>query len=117
MCAGCVWVAAESLPGYRRPIDRQEVKSIVVGVTTRQEILARFGEPQDRFENPTVFLYRWGLAVNVGGVMPDPGPTRRGLATGVGGMFAQESTLHIVFRSDDTVAAVKFSAVDRTYPW
>ena len=103
LCAGCAWYwegPHKSSSRYR--IDTQSVESIVVGSTTMEDVLLRFGEPQEQFEGPTVFLYRWmrirGFAFFV-------------LWAGNAVEESVEYTLHIVFDENDKVTRHNVSKV------
>lgn len=107
LCAGCAWYWDEphkNSPRYR--VDAQALESIVVGSTTMEEVLLRFGEPQEHFDAPTVFLYRWirlkGFAFLLVGVSGAAGAEEENTV---------EYTLHIAFDENDTVARYNVSKV------
>ncbi len=104
LCSGCgLWVTYHLDPiSPRREIDDQTVQSFIVGSTTIEDVLLRLGEPQDYYEAPTVFLYRWIL--------------RKGFSFLLGGKGASSSvtteyTLHILFDAQNKVARYKISSV------
>ena len=108
MCTGCFFWFHSHLDtsSSRTDIDDQTLKTIIIGSTTMEDVLLRLGEPQERYDAPTVFLYRWVwergfILVGVGGY-------------GVGGMGAKETaeyTLHILFDEKNKVARYKISSV------
>ena len=108
LCSGCFFWYSSKLPlsSPRSDIEDQMLKSIVVGATTLEEVLLRLGEPQEHFDAPTVFLYRWVRVRSFFFVMVAPAPG------GVGGFASQsgtEYTLHIAFDENNKVSLCKLS--------
>ena len=107
LCAGCAWFWDEpSAYSPRSRIEARDLQSIVVGSTTKEDMLLRFGEPQERFDAPTVFLYRW--VREKGFVFFAVG------TTGAGGTSRDqivEYTLHVLFDERDRVSRYHVSTV------
>jgi hypothetical protein len=114
LCTGCLFWFHSHLDtsSSRTDIDDQTLKSIIIGSTTIEDILLRLGEPQEHYDVPTVFLYRWVwvrgfILVGAGGY-------------GVGGTGSgdtTEYTLHILFDEKNKVTRYKISSVVlREYP-
>ena len=106
LCAGCFFWAY-SHPGSgssRTDVDDKTLESIIVGSTTIEDILLRLGEPEEHYDAPTVFLYRW---VRVKGFFFfGVAPSRAG---GVASESTTEYTLHIAFDENDKVSRYKLS--------
>ncbi len=114
LCAGCVFWASSHLATVspRTEIDDQTLKSFIVGSTTIEDVLLRLGEPQDHYDAPTVFLYRWIWVRNFA-VFGAGGGGMGGTATG----DTTEYTLHILFDERNKVSRYKISSVVlRVYP-
>ena len=114
LCTGCFFWYQSHLDtsSSRTDIDDQTLKTIIIGSTTIEDILLRFGEPQEHYDAPTVFLYRWVwvrnfILVGAGGY-------------GVGGAATgdtTEYTLHLLFDEKNKVTRYKISSVVlRVYP-
>ena len=107
-CTGCfAYYASYVLPvSPRTDIDDQTLKSIIIGSTTIEDILLRLGEPQEHYEAPLVFLYRWVWVRNFllfGGSPAGLSYTATGDIT--------EYTLHILFDEKNRVTRYKVSKV------
>ena len=114
LCTGCFFWYQSHLDtsSSRTDIDDQALKSIIIGSTTIEDVLLRLGEPQEHYDAPTVFLYRWvwlrGFFFAVVGPI------------GVAGVEAgdtTEYTLHLLFDEKNKVARYKITSVAlREYP-
>lgn len=113
-CTGCFAFYGSHLDNSssRADIDDQTLKSIIIGSTTIEDILLRLGEPQEHYDVPIIFLYRWILVRNfhffgiahAGMAIPPMGDTT-------------EYTLHILFDEKNRVTRYKVSSVIlREYP-
>lgn len=105
LCTGCFWYQSHlDTSSSRTEIDDQTLKSIIIGSTTIEDILLRFGEPQEHYDVPTVFLYRWIWL-------------RGFIFAGVVAEETTEYTLHIIFDEKNKVTRYKISSVLlRGYP-
>jgi len=109
VCAGCVVVGPilhdEPDPSSARSrIDHETRDSILVGSTTLEDVLKRFGEPEEHFDAPTVLLYRWTRLQGIYALT---------LMLNQASEFESESlveyTLHIAFDENDKVSRYKIS--------
>src|SRR2546423_12654849 len=103
LCVGRAWSweeAHKTSPRYR--VDAQALESIVVGSTTMEDVLLRFGEPQAHFDAPTVFLYRWMRIKGCAFLIAGPAALAEA---------SIEYTLHIAFDENDKVARYNVSKV------
>ncbi len=112
LCSGCgFWVTYHLDPiSPRREVDDQTLQSFIVGSTTIEDVLLQLGEPQDHYEAPTVFLYRW--IWRKGFVLF--GAAAAGYGMGGGGTASSvttEYTLHILFDEQNKVARYNISSV------
>ena len=107
-CTGCFSFYASHLDNSssRAEIDDQTLKSLIIGSTTIEDVLLRLGEPQEHYDAPTVFLYRWVWARNFL-LFGAGGYTMGGTATG----DTTEYTLHILFDERNRVTRYKVSSV------
>ena len=107
-CTGCFAFYASHLDNSssRADIDDQTLKSIIIGSTTIEDVLLRLGEPQEHYDDPLVFLYRWVWARNFLAFGP-AGYTMGGMAAGE----TTEYTLHILFDERNRVSRYKVSSV------
>ena len=111
LCAGCVFYhSGLGANSPRDAIDDRTLKSIIVGSTTIEDVLLRLGEPQEHYEAPTVFLYRW---VWVGGFFYFGAGA---MSAGYGGSESiTEYTLHISFDENNKVIRYKVSKVPLSF--
>lgn len=58
---GCIYIPTpqHALLKGRGMIDPEETETMQVGVTTREAILLRFGEPDATLNQQAIFVYRW----------------------------------------------------------
>lgn len=117
LCDGCFAWGTNHLDtdSPRSEVDNQTLQSFIVGSTTIEDVLLKLGEPQDHYEAPTVFLYRWiwkrGFVFF--GIAPGGYGGGGGIATGV----TTEYTLHILFDEQSKIARYTISKVVlREYP-
>lgn len=110
LCAGCIVVPvlrdAPHADSRRSKIEKRALESIMVGSTTIEEVLLRFGEPDEHFDAPTVFLYRWlrrkyTFLFVLGPYVAGAGDT----------VETVEYTLHIAFDENNKVSRHKVSEV------
>ena len=108
LCTGCFfWAHSHLTPNSpRADVDDQTLQSFIVGSTTIEDVLLKLGEPQDHYEAPTVFLYRWiwvkGFFL-AGAGYAGGGATASSVTT--------EYTLHILFDKENKIARYKVSSV------
>lgn len=114
LCAGCVawgWSHLDK-DSPRSEVDNQTLQSFIVGSTTIEDVLLKLGEPQDHYDTPTVFLYRW-IWVKGFFWFGAMGVSGGGGSSGV----TTEYTLHILFDEQNKIARHNISKVVlRQYP-
>jgi hypothetical protein len=105
---GCVifYPYANNL-GARAPIDNRALGSLRIGSTTIEDVLFRLGEPEEHYEDPTIFLYHWTRlrGFHLFGVGPAPGA--------VGGGNVEETTVYTLRVTFDDHAMVTRYRVTR----
>lgn len=105
--SGCVIIpTTEHVPVVgptRGLIDQETLESIRVGVTTREEVLLRLGEPDVVMRNERLFAYHW--VTNTGYVIGGGGAT--GSITGGGGVGAIRQKRYLALVEFDEQGIVK----------
>ena len=110
LCPGCFFPYSHldaSSPGS--PIDDEALRFIIVGSTTTEDVLLRLGEPTERFEAPTVFLYHWVLSKGAYWFLVGAGGYRAFVGGGDLKFGTFHYTLHIAFDDDNKVTRFKVS--------
>src|SRR5574341_498901 len=103
LCAGCVsYHSGLAANSPRDAINDRTLKSIIVGSTTIEDVLLRLGEPQEHYDAPTVFLYRWVWVSGLSMI------TQWGLSR-LEEKRTVEYTLHIAFDENNKVSRYKVS--------
>lgn len=61
---GCIWIPTpeHGLLAGRGAVTREDAAFLTTGVTTREESLLRFGEPDILLEGEKVLAYLWGVS-------------------------------------------------------
>jgi outer membrane protein assembly factor BamE (lipoprotein component of BamABCDE complex) len=71
LLGGCVIIPLPEFGGQGRNITPEEMEGLKIGITARDEVLSKLGEPHSRISTDAVFLYIWtrviGFAAGMGG--------------------------------------------------
>ncbi len=60
LCAGCVILPVDYYyAGSRKNVSETTLENLVVGVTTMEDVLLAFGEPEQSFPKLNVLVYQW----------------------------------------------------------
>ena len=110
LCAGCVFPYSHlDARSPRSPVDDEALSFIVVGSTTAEDVILQLGEPTERFEAPTVFLYHWVLSKGAYWFLVAAAPYRAFVGGGDLKFGTFHYTLHIAFDDDNKVTRFKVS--------